>query len=541
MEDVGTVGSERWGHAAELTMGGLTPVSTAMSCVVVLAAQYFLLYTAVAVFRTGTDLLQLQWHRTLDVLVAATSTVNMAPMLAVLFLAVRLRAFYLTRGNPEAYDLPQPFVKYGMHCATWGLVVQMAVVLLLPSALERERKEEPTLFAKTLGLVRWLAVLAVYGGLATVGGGAIAMPAPEAIWDGARPAVAPAVACTLFLCIQYFSVYLAVALVETYEQFVESNYATTKLAAVLQLAQNTVNFAPMLAVLFLGARMRALQLDPDGGGVQPWAQTCFYVCTFAVLGQTVLVVLAPLLLAARVEIGEVEGDATFEVDGQVFFWVLNALRYACMVALYGGTGAVLYSVVRLEALSGPTPDVSPAMQCVMNLTVQFFAVYLLIWVLWTLRQCRIRALEGFLDVALPTMEAARRTVQFCPMLAVMFLGLRLRALQLTGGEGAPQRWAQAAMVLATFAVLAQVVLVLVAGLFTRSAPETDEDGNVVAKVPVTSALGVAATVLRYLLLLLLYGGAVTVVVGLVTITPATATGEGGLLPGRLGWALFKRA
>ena len=41
-----------------------------------------------------------------------------------------------------------------MHCATWGLVVQMAVVLLLPSALERERKEEPTLFAKTLGLVR---------------------------------------------------------------------------------------------------------------------------------------------------------------------------------------------------------------------------------------------------------------------------------------------------------------------------------------------------------------------------------------------------
>ena len=55
----------------------------------------------------------------------------------------------------------------------------------------------------------------------------------------------------------------------------------------------------------------------------------------------------------------------------------------------------------------------------MNLTVQFFAVYLLIWVLWTLRQCRIRALEGFLDVALPTMEAARRTVQFCPMLAVM--------------------------------------------------------------------------------------------------------------------------
>ena len=37
-----------------------------------------------------------------------------------------------------------------------------------------------------------------------------------------------------------------------------------------------------------------------------------------------------------------------------------------MVGLYAGTGAVLYSIVRLEALSGPTPDVSPAMQCARN-------------------------------------------------------------------------------------------------------------------------------------------------------------------------------
>ena len=35
----------------------------------------------------------------------------------------------------------------------------------------------------------------------------------------------------------------------------------------------------MLCVLFLGARMRALQMDPKHGNPQRWAQNCFFLCT----------------------------------------------------------------------------------------------------------------------------------------------------------------------------------------------------------------------------------------------------------------------
>ena len=48
----------------------------------------------------------------------------------------------------------------------------------------------------------------------------------------------------------------------------------------LKLAKYTVNMAPMLCVLFIGARMRALQIDPVHGSPQPWAQFCFFLCAY---------------------------------------------------------------------------------------------------------------------------------------------------------------------------------------------------------------------------------------------------------------------
>ena len=49
----------------------------------------------------------------------------------------------------------------------------------------------------------------------------------------------------------------------------------TKLMGTLILARYTVNFAPMLAILCIGTRMRALQIDPKHGSPQRWAPVCF--------------------------------------------------------------------------------------------------------------------------------------------------------------------------------------------------------------------------------------------------------------------------
>ena len=63
----------------------------------------------------------------------------------------------------------------------------------------------------------------------------------------------------------------------------------------LKLAKYTVNMAPMLCVLFIGARMRALQIDPVHGSPQPWAQFCFFLCAYSVMFQTLMVILTPFI------------------------------------------------------------------------------------------------------------------------------------------------------------------------------------------------------------------------------------------------------
>merc|ERR1719261_99703 len=282
--------------------------------------------------------------------------------------------------------------------------------------------------------------------------GAYSMEAPKEVWgDDKAPPVSPAVACTMNLAMQYFGVYLAIQVVQTWTTFNGESMETRKLGHILQLATMTVNFAPMLAILFIGARMRALQIDPKSGNPQAWAQNCFYLCAGSLALQLVLVLLVPLVLGGRVIRGESEGDVSFELPNPTLFWILSMVRFALMVALYGGATAVIVSVNIIKAQDGDTPAVSPAMQCVMNLTIQYFFVYLMIWVLLTLKQLALVSLKPFLSVAIPTMEAAKGSVMFCPMLAVLFIGLRMRALQITDNKGSPQKWAQQAMFLCTYA------------------------------------------------------------------------------------------
>merc|ERR1719450_15982 len=97
------------------------------------------------------------------------------------------------------------------------------------------------------------------------------------------------------LTMQYFSIYLALAIVTSLSQFKPQSAMLKSIENTLHLAKYTVNMAPMLCILFIGARMRALQIDPVHGSPQPWAQFCFYMCAYSVLVQTLMVLLMPLL------------------------------------------------------------------------------------------------------------------------------------------------------------------------------------------------------------------------------------------------------
>merc|ERR1719262_2119551 len=104
-------------------------------------------------------------------------------------------------------------------------------------------------------------------------------------------------------------------------------------------ATASMNFAPMLAVLFIGARMRALNMDPVNGNPQKWAQNCFFMCTYALLAQTCFSVAVPLVLQGEAKVGKCEGDMEYTVENKLFGTVLAIGRYVMIICLYMEQGA----------------------------------------------------------------------------------------------------------------------------------------------------------------------------------------------------------
>merc|ERR1719181_860943 len=187
----------------------------------------------------------------------------------------------------------------------------------------------------------------------------------------------------------------------------------------MNVATASMNFAPMLAVLFIGARMRALQMDPVNGAPQKWAQNCFFMCTYALLAQTCLCIAIPVILGGKAKQGKVEGDMEYEVNNMVPGIVMTIVRFAITFCIYIGFSCVIYSIFVIEHPAGPqfTPPISVTMQCVINLTVQFFVVYLGLWIADTVNQYIGWDMKKLRDL----MENAKGTINFCPMLAILFV------------------------------------------------------------------------------------------------------------------------
>jgi hypothetical protein len=161
------------------------PVSTTMKCVINLTIQYFIVYTALAVVRTYNELFNTnQLTFAPKILQAACTTVNYAPMLSVLFLGTRMRALQLSGGDPDAYDLPQPWVKMAMQSCAWAVLVQTLMVVAVPLVMGGEPKvsedgtpviEGSSMLGKTFTAIRYAAMLGMYGGFTTVCIGAFMM------------------------------------------------------------------------------------------------------------------------------------------------------------------------------------------------------------------------------------------------------------------------------------------------------------------------------------------------------------------------------
>merc|ERR1719456_938221 len=100
----------------------------------------------------------------------------------------------------------------------------------------------------------------------------------------------------------------------------------------------TVNYAPMLAIMFLACRMRVLWLTQGKGNPPIWMQGWMYAATYSVLALTLCALVVPLLTGEKVKFNE-RGD--IEEDSQPFKNTIAAvgftvLKYLIMIGLYIG-------------------------------------------------------------------------------------------------------------------------------------------------------------------------------------------------------------
>merc|ERR1719271_262397 len=212
-------------------------------------------------------------------------------------------------------------------------------------------------------------------------------------------------------------------------------------------------------------------MDPVNGAPQSWAQKCFFMCTYALFVQTCLTLAVPLVLGgtAKIQEGAIEGDVE-----------------------YGGLDR--YRAVAAALSVGET--------------VREF-------------------LKQDTTLLKQTMDCCKGTIAFCPMLAILFVGCRMRALLITDNKGAPQGWAQDGMYMATWAVLIQFLMTLIVPLAFGSGREVDNDGTLVWK-PKHPILVWVAWGLKWLTFIFLYGGVIAVIVAVYTMSPETANGRGSV-------------
>merc|ERR1719230_289715 len=108
----------------------VNPVSTSMQCVISLSIQFFVIYTALAICRTAADAFGLKYDNLpiQKILQTATLTVIFAPMLAILFLACRMRVTQLTKGKGN----PPEWVQMCMYFCTYAVLCMTLIVTVIP-------------------------------------------------------------------------------------------------------------------------------------------------------------------------------------------------------------------------------------------------------------------------------------------------------------------------------------------------------------------------------------------------------------------------
>jgi len=504
-------------------------------CTVMICCQFVAVYAALAFCRSYHELTGTPKARLEASLRAAAQTVTYGPMLCVLFIAYQMRVEYLSQGRGE----PQHWVQTCMYALTLAVLLSTLLTCLIQlvtgkpvssndTTFDLERPTEEDGYSKpvfyTLSAIRYLVLLCLFGGLAGVILGICAYlpPGIKHLRDVEPPS--PAVMCTMILAVIFFSTQFVVALCRSYLEYTRVEFP--QIVGVMHAAAMTMEFAPMLAVLFMTARMQALQYNAQP---QEWAQSCMFAATGAMCVTSLLAIMVPASLGGSIKTNKWGHDVFVEAPNPVTGYIFVFLRFVCMLCFYAGALGVVISISVFES-PGPmvTLPMSPTVRCVVNLACQFFLVYFVTTVMQTVSDLSGGIMRMEKWRLFSAVESARSTLAFAPMLSLLFVATKMHALAISGNAAEPQACIQDAMQMATWSLQMAGLMCLGSGLLMAKV-RTDYKGNMINEFT-NWYLGSVVVAIRYLSMFLLYGCMVLVIAGLFTMTPESTRGRGSMTP-----------
>eukprot|EP00927_Polykrikos_kofoidii_P071423 TRINITY_DN67684_c0_g1_i1.p1 TRINITY_DN67684_c0_g1~~TRINITY_DN67684_c0_g1_i1.p1 ORF type:complete len:795 (-),score=76.91 TRINITY_DN67684_c0_g1_i1:108-2345(-) len=424
-------------------------------------------------------------------------------MTGVLFLSCRIYVLATTEGLGE----PPVWVKACMVVSTVGLTLRVLLVLLLPLVIN-EKASFPTItgeyhdahpvieshyyinskmYRLFFGMKCFFVVM-IHGGSFGVVVGIFTIPSQTTT-------VSIAVIGTCILTTIYHSVVLCLYIARLFTRSLERHHddkdyhqqfelsrqpfrrdtdrnfaakavSRKKLRGRVVIAVNamstTARNAPMLAVLFLIAQLRAEQLDPPYGMPTPTVQISFLIVIVAFF--------AEMVAAAFTTVVGREETAYYGFHFFVKAGIVGSIRYIFGGLVYAGLVPIYTSFFMECTVHGGAVPMTPTTVAVLLLAGLFFATNLGQWAIFLLSDAVKRnSLVWVRNVFL----GAGVSIEFAPILGIAFLACKMRAMQITRTEGNPPSWAEDLMLMSVFATVLQMICRILMPVFVSAAADMD--------------------------------------------------------------------
>jgi len=271
--------------------------------------------------------------------------------------------------------------------------------------------------------------------------------------------------------------------------------------------------------------MRALQLNPPHGMPPPWMQACFFAITAFLYIETVA---AAVVGYTGTKAKAYYGVYVFHCEGNV----PHIIQHACACITYAALIPIAMGAYMMKDANGGEVPLSTTFRCTLTLEAVYFGIMF--------GQTTAFFIEDVTKTLMPLLQdtfvAAGISVGFSPLLCILFVATRMRALQITQQMGAPPGWAQDCMLICVFGTCVQALCCLVMPIFVGTASKVDDEGNPDYDTR-PMIIAYAVTCVKYVALLSLHLGLITICVAVFSMTPETAHSGGRFIQG--GRALFK--